>query len=239
MWLKTNTLDPIRASDEGSWYQTFVPVEAWNYSKFIWGDTSSEASEPGRQMKCFQAFRLDTANQCLWRGQERVPIPPKPYDMLRYLVENPGRLITQDELLEKLWPEIYVNPELIRKYILDIRKILGDRPDKPEFIETVTKRGYRFIASVVDEDATSSTKPAAIEEGVATETIRSKPEGAFRKRGRWKLALIPVLAVVIAAAISRESRVARNERTVASSNDPSIAVLPFADMSPGKDQEYF
>lgn len=190
-------------------------------------------------MKCFQAFRLDTANQCLWRGQERVPMPPKPYDMLRYLVENPGRLITQDELLEKLWPEIYVNPELIRKYILDIRKILGDRPDKPEFIETVTKRGYRFIASVVDVDATNPTKPTAIEEGVANETIRSRPEGAFRKRSLWKLAFIPVLAVAVAAAISRESRVARNGPTVASSNDPSIAVLPFADMSPGKDQEYF
>ena len=83
-----------------------------------------------------------------------MAIPPKPYDMLRYLVENPGRLVTHDELLEKLWPEIYVNPELIRKYILDIRKILGDRPDKPEFIETVTKRGYRFIAPVIDESAT-------------------------------------------------------------------------------------
>ena len=190
-------------------------------------------------MKCFQTFRLDTANQCLWRGQERVPMPPKPYDMLRYLVENPGRLITQDELLEKLWPEVYVNPELIRKYILDIRKILGDRPDKPEYIETVPKRGYRFIASVVDEDATNPTKPTAIEERVVSETIRSRPEGSPRKRSRWKLALIPVLAVVVAAAISRESRVARNGRTVTSPNDPSIAVLPFADMSPGKDQEYF
>ena len=190
-------------------------------------------------MKFFQAFRLDTANQCLWRGQERVPIPPKPYDMLRYLVENPGRLVTQDEFLAKLWPEIYVNPELIRKYILDIRKILGDRPDKPEFIETVTKRGYRFIASVVDEDATTPTNPTTIEEGVQMETIPSRPEGSPRKRSLWKLVLSPVLAVVVAAAIGRELRVTRTDRTVPSSNDTSIAVLPFADMSPGKDQEYF
>ena len=105
-------------------------------------------------MKTFQSFRLDTANQCLWRGQERVPIAPKAFDVLRYLVENPGRLVTQDEVLEKLWPETYVNPEVFRKYILDIRKILGDRPDKPEFIETVTKRGYRFIAPVIDESTT-------------------------------------------------------------------------------------
>ena len=190
-------------------------------------------------MKAFKSFRLDTVNQCLWRGQDRVPIPPKPYDMLRYLVENPGRLITPDELLEKLWPEIYVNPELIRKYILDIRKILGDRPNKPEFIETVNKRGYRFIAPVVEEDATNPTKPTAVEEGVATETIPSELEESPRKHSLWKLALIPILAVVVVAAIGWEFPVARNGRIVMSSNDPSIAVLPFADMSPGKDQEYF
>src|SRR5262245_41407371 len=190
-------------------------------------------------MKSFQVFRLDTANQCLWRGPERVAIPPKPYDMLRYLVENAGRLVTQDELLQKLWPETYVNPELIRKYILDIRKILGDRPDKPEFIETVTKRGYRFIASVVDEDAITQTSPAAIEDGVRMETIRSRPEGATRKLNLWKQVLTPVLAVVVSAAIGRELHVARTGRTVLSSNETSIAVLPFADMSPGKDQEYF
>src|SRR5260370_39211281 len=105
-------------------------------------------------MKSFQSFRLDTANQCLWRGQERVPITPKAFDVRRYLVENAWRLVTQDEVLDKLWPETYVNPEVFSKYILDIRKILVDRPDKPEFIETVTKRGYRFIAPVIDESAT-------------------------------------------------------------------------------------
>src|SRR6202035_5889672 len=93
---------------------------------------------------------LDTANHSLLRGQERVQIPPKAYDVLRYLVENAGRVVTQDELLEAVWPETYVNPEILRKYILEIRKTLGDRPDKPVFIETVTKRGYRFIAPVIE-----------------------------------------------------------------------------------------
>src|SRR5260370_34619369 len=102
-------------------------------------------------MKCFQSFRLDTANQCLWRGQKRVPIPPKAYDVLRYLVENPERLVTPDELLEKLLPESYVNPEVLRKYILDIRKILGARTDKPEFIQTVTKRGNRCVRAMNDD----------------------------------------------------------------------------------------
>src|SRR6516162_6769578 len=101
-------------------------------------------------MKSFARFRLEVASHCLWRGDVRVSIPPKAYDVLRYLVENSGRLVTQDELLEAVWPDTYVNPEILRKYILEIRKILGDRLDKPLFIETVPKRGYRFIASVTD-----------------------------------------------------------------------------------------
>src|SRR5215475_8385583 len=104
-------------------------------------------------MKLFRSFRLDPANQCLWRGQRRISLTPKAFDVLRYLVEHPGRLVTQDELLEALWPETYVNPELIKKYSLGIRKVLGDQHDKPVFIETLPKRGYQFIAPVTDNVA--------------------------------------------------------------------------------------
>jgi predicted ATPase len=102
-------------------------------------------------MKLFRPFRLDPANQCLWRGERRVRLTPKAFDVLRYLVDHPGRLVTQDEILETLWPETYVNPEVIKKYVLEIRKVLGDRPNKPEFIETLPKRGYQFIAPVLEE----------------------------------------------------------------------------------------
>src|SRR6266850_8176624 len=102
-------------------------------------------------MKKFRSFRLDPANQCLWRGEKRVPITPKAFDVLRYLVEHPGRLVTQDEILEALWPETYVNPELIKKYILGIRKVLGDRHDQPIFIETLPRRGYQFVAPVSED----------------------------------------------------------------------------------------
>src|SRR5512142_2101187 len=102
-------------------------------------------------MKAFLAFRLDTRNHCLWRGQERVPITPKAFDVLRYLVEHAGTLATQDELLENLWPETYVTPELIKKYITEVRRVLGDSPQQPLFIKTLPKRGYEFIAPVSDE----------------------------------------------------------------------------------------
>jgi len=66
-------------------------------------------------------------------------------------VENPGRLVTQEELLEAVWPGTYVQPEILRKYILDIRKALGDPPKNPLFIETLPRRGYQFIARVNPE----------------------------------------------------------------------------------------
>src|SRR5258705_2817214 len=190
-------------------------------------------------MKSFQSFRLDTADQCLWHGEERVSIPPKAFDVLRYLVENPGRLVTQDELLEKLWPEIYVNPEAIRKYILDIRKILGDRPDKPEFIETVTKRGYRFIAPVTDDSATREFDSATQEEP----TLAPLKFTEWRQRSRTHyfqmIVIIPILAVVAVAATAGHFWFTPKKATLPPLTANSIAVLPFADVSPGKDQEYF
>ncbi len=205
-------------------------------------------------MKSFQSFRLDSANQCLWQGEGRVQITPKGFDVLRYLVENAGRLITQDELLEALWPETYVNQEVLRKYILEIRKVLGDRPEKPAFIETVTKRGYRFIAPVIDESADEpsnlpapnatatavpATEEAAIEDQVAHETAASEQQASSRERRLRKLALIQVLAVVAVAGLSAYLWFARNRLNAPSTNKTSIAVLPFVDMSATKDQEYF
>jgi DNA-binding winged helix-turn-helix (wHTH) protein len=107
-------------------------------------------------MKVFQPFRLDTVNHCLWRAEERVRLTPRAFDVLRYLVEHAERLVTQDEILEALWPETYVNPEVIKQYIRGIRKALGDDPEKPSYIETFPRRGYQFIAPVSDESAASS-----------------------------------------------------------------------------------
>jgi TolB-like protein/DNA-binding winged helix-turn-helix (wHTH) protein/Flp pilus assembly protein TadD len=198
-------------------------------------------------MKSFKTFRLDTANHLLWRNGDRVPITPRAFDVLTHLVEHAGQLVTPDEILEALWSETYVNPEVLRKYILEIRKILGDRPDKPEFIETLHKRGYRFIASVIDESATElSDLPASYEtdesvprEKIGLEAARSEGKGSPGKRRLWALAIVPLLAVVAATGTGRHFRSARNGANALSLNNASIAVLPFADMSPGKDQEYF
>lgn len=101
-------------------------------------------------MKQFETFRLDTSKECLWRGSAQIALPPKPFAILRYLVENPGRLITHDELLDELWPETYVQPQVLRTYVLELRKVLGDVADSPRFIQTIPKRGYCFVAPVME-----------------------------------------------------------------------------------------
>jgi TolB-like protein/DNA-binding winged helix-turn-helix (wHTH) protein len=190
-------------------------------------------------MKSFKAFRLDASNHLLWRNGDRVPLAPKAFDVLAYLVEHAGRVVTQDEIFEALWSETYVNPEVLRKYILEIRKALGDRPDNPEFIETLPKRGYRFVAPVIDESTAKVPSSHATEENGESPTASRERENFFGKHRLWKLAIIPVLAVVAAAAIVWHFRATQPAQNVPSLNNTSIAVLPFEDMSPTKDEEYF
>lgn len=114
------------------------------------GDSQLQFSSP---MKEFPPFRLDARNQCLWRvdkmkRDERILVTPKAFAVLEHLVECAGRLVTHEELLEAVWPGCVVEPQAVKKRILHVRNALGDRPKKSRFIETVPKRGYRFIAPV-------------------------------------------------------------------------------------------
>src|ERR1700761_3773746 len=103
-------------------------------------------------MKQFGCFQLDARNECLWQNGAKIDLTPKPFAVLRYLVENPQRLVTHDELMDKLWPETYVQPQVLRTYVLELRKLLGDSADSPRFIRTVPGRGYWFLAPVEDRN---------------------------------------------------------------------------------------
>lgn len=107
-------------------------------------------------MQIFGDFQFDSTNECLWRGSQRLSLTPRPFAVLRYLVENPQRLVTHDELLEALWPETYVQPQVLRTYVLELRKLLGDDAASPQFIETVPKRGYRFVAPITHQPEQAS-----------------------------------------------------------------------------------
>lgn len=115
-------------------------------------DRSASTAIPAPVMPQFHPFRLDTVNQCLWRrrdsgDEERILLPPKAYGVLRHLIEHAGRLVTQDELLDAVWPGRFIQPEGLKSQILHIRRVLEDDPKRPRFIETLPRRGYRFIGA--------------------------------------------------------------------------------------------
>src|SRR5262249_27544200 len=96
----------------------------------------------------FGPFALDLANACLCHGTEAVTLPPKAFDVLSYLVTHPDRLVTKDELLDAVWPQTAVTDAVLRVTISLLRKVLGDTVQTPQFIATVSRRGYRFVAPV-------------------------------------------------------------------------------------------
>ena len=94
----------------------------------------------------FPPFRLDPVNEQLWRENTLVPLPPKTFAVLRYLVEQSGRLVTKEELLKAVWADTHVSEGVLKGYIRDLREVLGDDSHQPRFIETVPRRGNKFIA---------------------------------------------------------------------------------------------
>src|SRR4029453_5289996 len=128
-------------------------------------------------MASFPPYRLDLVNQCLWRGDERITLMPKPFAVLTYLVEHAGRLVTHEELLSAIWPDTYVQPEVLRRYILEIRRVLGDSAETPHFIQTFPKRGYQFVGALTPEPEATSASP-----GVATPPDASRLAGSAGDR---------------------------------------------------------
>jgi eukaryotic-like serine/threonine-protein kinase len=158
-------------------------------------------------MALFPPFRLDPVNQCLWRGDERIYLMPKPFAVLTYLVEHAGRLVTHEELLAAIWPDTYVQPEVLRRYILEIRRVLGDSAETPHFIQTFPKRGYQFVAPLTHESGADLADGAAVPPArplaglpadVSPRTTISDAPGREKRARRIVTGLLAALVLVAA-----------------------------------------
>src|SRR5437764_14616933 len=96
----------------------------------------------------FGPFRLDSEHACLWCAAQAIPLPPKVFAVLHYLVTHPDRLVTKDTLLDAVWPETAVSDVVVRIAIGELRRALGDTAKAPPFIATVSRRGYRLVVLV-------------------------------------------------------------------------------------------
>jgi DNA-binding winged helix-turn-helix (wHTH) protein len=112
----------------------------------------------------FDRFELDEADARLTCGGEPVALAPKPFAVLCALARQPGSLLTTNALLDEVWGHQFVTDSVLRTAISELRTALNDDARKPRFIETVSRRGYRFIAATV---VASSQRAPAIERNVA------------------------------------------------------------------------
>src|SRR3984893_2682972 len=96
----------------------------------------------------FGAYRLEAQSRMLFRAGEHVALPPKVAELLVALVQADGRVLTREERLQLLWPDTVVEEGSLTSHISLLRKALGEGPKAQDFIETLPKRGYRFVASV-------------------------------------------------------------------------------------------
>jgi len=131
-------------------------------------------------------FRLDLEDERLWQGGQVIPLPPKAFAMLRLFATHPNRLLTKEALLATVWPGLYVTESQVKQVVQQLRRVLGDNPRAPRFIETVHRRGYRFIGTIKIRD--SATAMAASEPRLAQGTPVPRVLGRAEEMdelGRW------------------------------------------------------
>src|SRR4029453_14602240 len=113
---------------------------------------------PGTRQWCFGPFRLDPTTASLWRDEVLLPLPPKPFAVLAYLVAHAGQVVSKETLLEAGWPAPAFTEGVLKTCLGQIRQVLGETARTPQYIATLYRRGYRFVAPVVD---TTDAAPAS------------------------------------------------------------------------------
>jgi DNA-binding winged helix-turn-helix (wHTH) protein len=109
----------------------------------------------------FAPYRFDPLAGCLWRGDEPVALRPKAWELLRFLVERPGLLVTKDEIHAAVWGEAIVSDDTLTHTLAELRHALSDDARTPRFIETVHRRGVRFIARMREAEAGALAGPSS------------------------------------------------------------------------------
>jgi TolB-like protein/DNA-binding winged helix-turn-helix (wHTH) protein/Tfp pilus assembly protein PilF len=189
---------------------------------------------------CFGAFEADLASGDLRKHGLRVKLRGRPFDVLCALIEQPGELVTREALRERLWAaDTFVDFDHgLNAAVNKLREALGDAADNPRFIETVPRRGYRFIAPVSPLVVPAPVTIAPAEPSPVLPPAPAEPDPpppATAKRSRWWI--WPAAAVLLAGAAVWTVRLTAGR---APARGPQrVAVLPFRNLSGDPSQEYF
>ena len=211
--------------------------------------------QSGRDLYAFGPFRLDPANYLLRRGEEVVQLPPKVFETLLVLVESGGHIVSKEDLMNRLWPDSFVEENSLTQNIFLLRRALGEPGSKERYVETVPKRGYRFIADITTlrpGDAAvilrESTEPHVFAEEERSEETHAGEAGARVSRtvayqghtARTRtLILVGTLLAVLGAGLSVYLLRRPHSPTRAGGSAPvrKLAVLPFRALDPAGDDK--
>jgi DNA-binding winged helix-turn-helix (wHTH) protein len=172
----------------------------------------------------FEAFELDEANARLLRNGQVAPLAPKPFALLCELVRRQGALCTKQTLLDKVWGHQFVSDSVLKTAISDLRTVLGDDPRNPRFIETASRRGYRFVAPVTTLSAASQYGPnAAVIGSPRASSFVGREAELARLRRAWDLACSGQRSVVWIVGEPGIGKTALIEHFVASLGDVACA----------------
>jgi DNA-binding winged helix-turn-helix (wHTH) protein len=148
----------------------------------------------------FGIFEVDLQERYLRRSGLRQKLGPQPFQVLEALIERPDEIVTRDELRDRLWPDkTFVDHELaLKKCVNRIREVLGDSAENPRFIETVPRRGYRFIAPVQSGNVPLTSGNELAETAPGTEDYTGPQAGRFQQQ--WTI-IVAATAIVAAIAL--------------------------------------
>src|SRR4030081_2142052 len=203
----------------------------------------------------FGVFEADLGAGELRKHGLRLKLSEKPFQILVMLLEKPGNVVSREELRNRLWPgDTFVDFDHgLNNAVMRLREVLGDSSENPRFVETIPRRGYRFIAPVVGPAFPVPTTPASDEESrlvpiqAASQLVQraaveanSQPASIRRRPLTTRLAILIPAIFVVAGLLRggfRYSRINANKTSPARSK--SLIVLPIENLSGDKDQEYF
>ena len=206
---------------------------------FVLNLSESDVRDETRHFYEFKSFRLDVKERQLLHNNSPVPLTPKSFDVLALLVENRGHLVEKEEILDNIWANSFVEEQNIARIIHTLRKILGDDGNGNKFIETVAKKGYRFVAEVTEIGDRDADAVAVTEKHGAAEKVVEKPPRPKRVSASPRLILFAIgflCAVFLIFAISINFK---QESSPGGKQIKSVAVLPLKPInSANRDEVY-
>jgi TolB-like protein/DNA-binding winged helix-turn-helix (wHTH) protein/cytochrome c-type biogenesis protein CcmH/NrfG len=209
--------------------------------------STNDLPDPPRDFYRFGQFVLDSRRRTLSRGDSPVFLTPKAFDVLIFLVQNPNRLVTKEELLQAVWGDTFVEEGNLTQYISHLRKALGDNSEDTRLIVTIARRGYQFTGNVVAvaeigdiSKRTAVRIPAAESRQTETPPVLEFPakEAVGKAQKPWRrVGVVAVAAVILVGAGYRSWRYFQGTGPPRS-NKIMLAVLPFQNLTGDPNKEY-